>query len=102
MDISLDGKIFPLIAQDPDIRYIDLDLPPPPPPPKILSVQGGATVKLLSYGDVSKSGRRVLPKEELSMKLVREYTNIPAPKPVWSKYRDGHGDILMTFIPEFL
>ena len=33
------------------------------------------------------------------MKLVREYTNIPVPKPVWSKYRDGYGEILMTFIP---
>ena len=70
------------------------------PHDQIISQQSGATIVLLSPGDlIHKSGRRVFPREEQAMKLVKKYTNVPVPNPIAAEYRDGHGQIYMTRVP---
>jgi Phosphotransferase enzyme family len=66
---------------------------------RILSKQGGATVLALDDSLISKSGNRVRPSEEVAMRLVKQYTDVPVPDIILSAYDSDRGILGMTVIP---
>lgn len=65
----------------------------------VLSHQG--TVKVLLFDDevVLKVGSRVLPSEELAMRLVKENTDVPVPEVYLGTYTPTQGRLAMSVIP---
>lgn len=71
---------------------------PSPSNSRILSKQCGAIVVLL--GDlITKSGTRVQRNEEIAMRLVRQYTDVPLPGVIFSAYNSEQGNLGMTVVP---
>jgi hypothetical protein len=65
----------------------------------VLSNQGGARVLPLDNEGILKVGSRVLPSEEVAMRLAKEHTDIPVPEILFSAYIATEGRIVMTLIP---
>jgi hypothetical protein len=69
-----------------------------PSNPRVLSKQSGAIVVVL--GDlISKSGTRVRHTEEVAVRLVQQYTDVPIPDSIFALYDSNRGHLGMTPIP---
>lgn len=64
-----------------------------------LSHQDGVKVLLFNDKIVLKVGDRVLPSEEITMRLVKEHTDIPVPEVYLATYFASEGRLAMSVIP---
>ncbi|KUJ16525.1 uncharacterized protein LY89DRAFT_685474 [Mollisia scopiformis] len=67
---------------------------------RVLSKQRGAIVLELNSSLVYKSGSRIRRNEEVAMRLVKQYTDVPVPDIMFSAYHSEGGNIGMTIIPK--
>lgn len=65
----------------------------------VLSNQGGAKVLLFDDELILKVGDRVLPSEEVAMKLVKEHTDVPVPEVYLATYTASEARLAMSVTP---
>lgn len=66
---------------------------------RVLSKQSGAIFIGLGGSLISKSGNRVRHNEEVAMRLVKQYTDVPIPDIILSAYNSHGGFLGMIIIP---